>query len=68
MDAITLHISGNNRYISAEVFLKHVAAALRDTTLKAGEHRIEIDSEGGIWLNGMKVYTPSRPQIAKKGA
>lgn len=68
MDAITLHIDGDNRYISAEVFLKHIANALRDHVLKAGDHRIEIDGEGGVWLGVEKVYTPARPNIAKKGA
>lgn len=68
MDAITLHIAGNNRHISPEVFLAHVAKAMRDRSLPAGEHRITIDKEGGVWLGIEKIYTPARPQIAKRGA
>lgn len=68
MDAMTLHIDGDNRHVSVEVLLKQVAAALCGISLKAGEHRIEIDRQGGVWLNGMKVYEPARPLIAKRGA
>lgn len=68
MDTITLNISGDNRYISAEVFFAQIAKALRTTDLKAGEHSIIVDREGGVWLGVEKIYTPSRPQIAQKGA
>lgn len=68
MDMITLNLSGNNRHISPEVFLAQVARALRGVTIPAGEHSIIVDREGGVWLDEMKVYTPVRPLIAKKGA
>ena len=60
MDAITLHIDGDNRHIAPETFLRQVAIALRDRSLKAGDHHIEIDREGSVWLNGEKVYEPTR--------
>ena len=68
MDSITLNIAGNNRHISPSVFLSHVARALANMSLPAGEHRIVIDKDGAIWLNEMQVYKPARPQIAAKGA
>lgn len=68
MDAITLHIDGDNRHISPEVLLVQIARALRDTSLKAGTHEILIDSEGSVWLDGEHVYAPARPNIAGKRA
>ncbi len=68
MDYITLKIDGDNRYLSAEVVLKQVAAALRGVSLKGGQHDIMIEKTGAVWLDGSKVFEPSRPQIAKRGA
>lgn len=68
MDSITLRIDGDNRYLSAEVVLKQVAAALRGVSLKGGQHDIVIERDGSVWLNGMLIYTPSKPLIAKRGA
>lgn len=68
MDSIRLHIDGDNRHISPEVLLKQVANALRDMSLKAGDHDIILDRDGSIWLNNMKIFEPSRPLIAKRGA
>lgn len=68
MDTITLHIGGDNRHISVEVLLKQVAAALCGVSLQSGQHEIVIERSGAIRLNDMKVFEPSRPLIAKKGA
>lgn len=68
MDSITLRIDGDNRHISPEVLLKQVANALRNMSLKAGQHDIVIEGDGAIWLDGLKVFEPSRPLIAKRGA
>lgn len=68
MDAIILRIAGNNRHISPSVFLTHVARALANTSLPAGEHTIEIHRDGSVSVNGMVAYVAPRPLIAKKGA
>lgn len=68
MDSVTLRIGGDNRHISPEVLLKQIANALRNMSLKAGDHDIVLDRDGSVWLDGMKVYEPSRPRIAAKGA
>lgn len=69
MDKLTILLDGDNRYLDAETLLKHIAIALRGRELVAGVvHSLEVDREGGVWLNGMKAYTPVRPNIAKKGA
>lgn len=69
MDRLTILLDGDKRYVDAETLLKHISAALRGRDLVAGVvHQIEVDKEGGVWLNSMKFYTPARPNIAKKGA
>lgn len=68
MDSIRLHIDGDNRHLSPDVVFSQVAKALRSMSLKSGDHDIILDRSGAIWLNGMKVFEPSRPLIAKRGA
>lgn len=69
MDRLSIQLDGDNRYVDAETLLKHISAALRGRDLVGGVvHQIEVDREGGVWLNGMKAYQPKRPQIAAKGA
>jgi hypothetical protein len=69
MDKLTILLDGDARYLDAEVLLKHISRALRGREFAAGiVHQLEIDREGGVRLNGIKVYTPARPLIAKKGA
>lgn len=65
MDSITLNIAGNNRHISPSVFLSHVARALANMSLPAGEHTIEVHRDGSVSVNGMVAYVPPRPMIAK---
>lgn len=68
MDSITLRIDGDNRHVSPEVLLKQAANALRGMSLQSGDHDIVIQRDGAVWLDGQKVFEPSRPQIAKRGA
>jgi hypothetical protein len=67
MDKLLIRVAGDNRVVNAEVLLKHLSQSLRGIDMSAGEHLVEIDSEGGITLDGQKVYTPVRPAIAQKG-
>jgi hypothetical protein len=68
-DTITLLLNGDQRFVDCEVLLKHLAVALRGRELVAGVvHQISIDREGGVTVDGLKAYTPTRPQIAAKGA
>jgi hypothetical protein len=65
---LTIEVLGSQRVVAPEVFLKHATAALRGVSLCAGTHTVEIDRDGGVWLNGEKLFTPARPRIAGKGA
>ncbi len=68
MDSVTLRISGDNRHLSPDVVFSQLAKALRNMSLKSGSHDIVIERDSSVWLDGLKVYTPARPQIAAKGA
>lgn len=67
-DKLILQLSGSNRVISTEVFLKHIATALRHLDLTNGQHVIEIARDGSITVDGMVAYVPKRVQVAKAGA
>src|SRR5690606_32775112 len=48
MDKLLIRVAGDNRVVNAEVLLKHLSQSLRGIDMSAGEHLVEIDSEGGI--------------------